>query len=204
MIFGKVQMSKEIYDFSLTYLAGGFEKFKFEDVLVHIHDKYLSGLLCDEDKTKKDLAFRLEAFRKLAVGKQAPDMLLNMPDGTVAALSQIKSEYCLLVFWAGWCPHCTQMMPDLDILSKQIPVEKLQIISVSLDTTDIERQKILNKLSGNILHQCGILGWNSPRVQDFHIYATPTLVLIDKKRTIIAKPIILNDLADALLEKNIR
>lgn len=204
MIFGKVQMSKEIYDFSLTYLAGGFEKFKFEDVLVHIHDKYLSGLLCDEDKTKKDLAFRLEAFRKLAVGKQAPDMLLNMPDGSVASLNQIKSEYCLIVFWAAWCPHCTQMIPDLDKLSKQISPEKLQIISVSLDTTDTDRQKLLGKLSGNILHQCDFQGWNSPRVKDFHIYATPTMFLIDKRRTILAKPIILNDLADALLEKNIR
>lgn len=204
MIFSKVQMSREIYDYALSYLAGGFEKFKFETVLVHIHEHYLSGLLCDEDKAKKDLAFRLEAFRKLAIGKQIPDAILHMPDGKVSSVSQETTGYTLLVFWAAWCPHCTRMIPELDKLSLQIPEDKLRIIDISLDTSDVARQAVLSKLTGKLLHQCDFKGWESSWVDDFHIYATPTMFLVDRNRLIKAKPITLNDLADALTELNIR
>lgn len=204
MIFTKVQMSREIYDYALSYLAGGFEKFKFETVLVHIHENYLSGLLCDEDKAKKDLAFRLEAFRKLAIGKQIPDAILHLPDGKVSSVSQETTGYTLLVFWAAWCPHCTQMLPELDKLSVQIPDQKLRIIDISLDTSIMARESVLAKLNGKMLHQCDFKGWESPWVNDFHIYATPTLFLVDRNRVIKAKPITLNDLADALTELNLR
>lgn len=204
MIFSKVQMSKAIYDYSLSYLVGGFEKFKFENVLVHIQEKYLSGLLCDEDKTQKDLAFRLEAFKKMAIGKQVPDMILKMPDGSLSSIDNLKSEYCLIVFWAAWCPHCIKMLPELDKISSLAPAGKIQIIAVSLDTTDIKLNEITGGFKGSLISQCDFKGWNSPWVKDYNVYATPTMFLVDRNRVIVAKPITLYDLADAFAEKGIK
>ena len=200
VLFSTVPMDPRVNDFVLTYLVGGFEKFKFEDVLVHISTKYLSALQCHDDKVKKSLASRIEAYEKMAVGKTSPDFRLMTENGKIVTRDSIPAQYCLLLFWASWCPHCLQMFPEVVKLTSGFSPEALKVVTISLDTSAVAYKTFISKSGGGQLNFCDFKGWDGRIMVDFHIYATPTMFLIDRQRKIISKPLTIGDLTDALQE----
>lgn len=65
-----------------------------------------------------DLAKQVETYRAMKKGNIAPDIqfsgdVLNNPDFSTTSLSEINSDYTLIVFAASWCPKCVQEVPQL-------------------------------------------------------------------------------------------
>jgi hypothetical protein len=61
---------------------------------------------------------KLERYGKLAQGQTTPDIKFTeytyFPEGVSAkSLHDLDSEYKLVVFAAGWCPHCVEAMPKI-------------------------------------------------------------------------------------------
>ncbi|HJF66500.1 MAG TPA: TlpA family protein disulfide reductase [Slackia equolifaciens] len=44
---------------------------------------------------------------------EAPDVTLNLVDGTQKQLSESRGHVVILSFWATWCPYCIEEMPDI-------------------------------------------------------------------------------------------
>ena len=61
VVLAQVEKSPMVYEFMLSYLVGGFEKYKMEKVLVHLYEKYLSGDHCPGDVKQDELSRRLKA-----------------------------------------------------------------------------------------------------------------------------------------------
>ncbi|MCP4552210.1 MAG: redoxin domain-containing protein [Bacteroidetes bacterium] len=55
-------------------------------------------------------------------------------------LKSIDSKYTLVIFWVSWCPHCTNLLPELHefYLDKK---GQLEMISISglMDKINAER-----------------------------------------------------------------
>jgi hypothetical protein len=95
------------------------------------------------------------------------------------------------------------MLPELSRLFQGSLRERMDILAVSLDT---DRKAWLDVLSGGDypwVHASELKGWQSKIANDFHIYATPTLILTDRQGTILAKPITLPELRTELRQKGI-
>lgn len=73
----------------------------------------------------------------------------------------------MLVFYSIECPHCKEMLPKLAELYKKQDGNRSEIVAVSID-----EQKD---------------AWLS------YLYATPTMILLDKEQKIIAKPITMEE-----------
>ncbi|MFU8842890.1 MAG: redoxin domain-containing protein [Bacteroidales bacterium] len=192
-----------VYEFIVDYLVGGFERFHFEKVLDYIAENY-SPEQCENEERKTDLQTRLEKYAELSVGKKAPEITLPDRNGNQVSLSSFRSDYTLVIFWASWCPHCIEILPDIHKLYKEsINSSKMKVLSVSIDTKMEDWVQILSRDNYVWTSVSDLKGWESPAAIDYNIYATPTMFLLDKAKNIVAKPITRSELVDALIRENI-
>ena len=192
-----------IYDFIVDYLVGGFERYHFDKVLDYIAENYTPDQCENEDK-KSDLQTRLQKYAELAVGKTAPDIILPDTSGKTVDLDKLKSKYVLVLFWASWCPHCTETLPKIfNLYENSINRKNLEVLAVSVDGEKDEWLAAVRKGGYEWLNVSDLNGWDNKAALDYNVYATPTMFLLDKNRKIVAKPITFHELKQALININI-
>jgi thiol-disulfide isomerase/thioredoxin len=136
----------------------------------------------------------MQWFSKMTVGQTAPDISTTDPLKKEIKLSSIAKPYTLVVFWASWCPTCEELLPKLETWYKS-KIMDMEILAISIDTTGTDWKNALAKNSYTFLHGCDLKGWNGKAAEDLCIYATPTMMILDRYRKIIAKPLSFEDFA---------
>lgn len=203
VILSKASVNAEVYKFLLDYFVGGFDKYHFDAVITYMADNFQDPFSCEDQARKTQLQKKLENFKKISVGKVAPEIIIPDPKGRQIRLSEINSEYTLLVFWSSECGHCAQMMPQLkELYDKQKP-KRWEVMTVSLDTSRNEWTKFLHEQKLNWMNGSELKGFNSVSADDYNIFATPTMFLLDREKKILAKPISYRELEQDLKENKI-
>jgi len=130
---------------------------------------------------------RLEGSKKLAVGNVAPEIIGTTVDGKFFDASTIKADKTLLVFWASWCPHCKQEMPELKKVYETQKPGTFEVVAVSIDTNSNELKTYLKEkqLTWTTLYDGK--SWFGALPVAYHLYATPVFYVLDKNRRIIGK-----------------
>jgi thiol-disulfide isomerase/thioredoxin len=186
--------SSEVYEFVVDYLVSGFEGLKMDKVLGWISDHYAEPLCKTEEKTT--LRRKLEAH-KMVVGSVVPDFTLNDLKGQPVNLTKALKDMNLVVFWASWCPHCNSMLPNIKSLCRG--KSNMEVIAISLDRSANDWNNAVYKAGFEDYRNLSDLQeWNGKVVEDYNVYATPTMFLIDGNRKILAKPSSIGELAKAI------
>lgn len=129
----------------------------------------------------------------MTVGATVPDFTMNDFNGDPVTFSEVQKEKTLLIFWSSWCSHCIEMLPQ--IKRWQLQNKEVEIVAVSLDTSENEWKNKVTELGIESWYNLFELkGWDGKSAEEYNIYATPTLILIDKNRKIISLPGNINDL----------
>jgi thiol-disulfide isomerase/thioredoxin len=182
-----VNQDRDMYAFVLDYLIKGFEKFKFEKVLTHIADNYMD----ESCETENELLVkkRMDAYRKMAIGNIASEIILEDINGNLTALSEIVHKYTLVLFWSTTCPHCNSMLPKLKKWYNEDREIDLEIFAISIDSSKTEWHNVVlnNQLPWRNCIEPG--GWTGRSASDYNLYATPTMFILDRNRRILAKPV---------------
>ena len=195
---GAASVSPTVYKFMLDYLVGGFDKYHFDDVITYIADNFQDPFSCEDAARKSALQKKLDNFKKLSIGKIAPDIQVPDIKGNMVSLLSVHTEYVLLVFWSSECPHCTAMMPKLKSFYDKQKIKKLEIMAVSLDTSKTNWTSFVKKEKLNWINVSELKGYFGRAEDEYNIYATPTMYLLDREKKIISKPITWNELEQAL------
>ncbi len=158
--------------------------------------EYLALKLLNEQgcTINNDFAAQLESYRAMKKGNRAPDIEFT---GDVFApgyetsnipkiLSDIKSNYTVIAFGASWCPQCPQELSMISGLYKKWKEQGVEVVFVSID----EDKEIFRSFAGvfPFISLCDYQKWESPIVKDYHVFATPTLYLLNNKRKILLRP----------------
>lgn len=156
--------------------------------------EYLALKLLNEQgcTLNNDLAAQLESYRAMKKGNIAPDIVFdletvgNKNPGIVKKLSDIKSNYTLVVFGASWCPACKDELVKIAALYSKWKQYGVEVVFVSLD----EDKQSFTSFVRNFpfISLCDFKRWDSPIVKDYHVFATPTLYLLDNKRAVVLRP----------------
>lgn len=158
--------------------------------------KYLALKLLNEHGNilNKNFANELEDYRAMKIGNIAPDF--DFKKDIVAPgyeanklpkkLSDIKSNYIVVIFGASWCPHCPPALSKISGLYKKWKEQGVEVVFVSLD----EDEKLFKSFASvfPFISICDYQKWESPIVKSYHVFASPTIYLLDNKRKILLRP----------------
>ncbi|MCD6346031.1 MAG: redoxin domain-containing protein [Bacteroidales bacterium] len=175
------------YNFLLEELTRVYERSEYETFFAYFTESFLLGSACTDESRNKELAEMLASIKKTTIGIQAPEIILPLKDGPVI-LSDIKAPYVMILFWASWCPHCNEMLPEIKRIYQQYKNRGFEIVAISIDKDKKEYKRALEKGNYGWINYSELKGWDCSIAYDYGIRATPTMILLDQERKIIAKP----------------
>ncbi|MGQ9846734.1 MAG: TlpA family protein disulfide reductase [Bacteroidales bacterium] len=199
-----IEMNKSI-DILIKNLLANTQK--LNEITKHLFDflekrslygssEYLALKLLNEQSCtlNNNFAAQLEGYRAMKKGNIAPDIVFNGDVVTPAyengnipkSLSDIKSNYIVVVFGASWCPYCPDELSKISTLYKKWKEHGVEVVFVSLDD-DPEKFKLFAG-AFPFISFCDYQKWESPIVKNYYIFATPTLYLLSNKREILLRP----------------
>ena len=135
----------------------------------------------------KPLLTRVNELKRLAIGSQAPEIVVNDPDGKQIALSSLRGKVVLVDFWASWCKPCRMENPNVVKVYAKYKNKGFEIFGVSLDK---EKGAWLEAIAADNLtwkHGSELAFWNSSFVKTYNIDGIPKTFLLDQNGIIIAK-----------------
>lgn len=113
------------------------------------------------------------------IGKFAPDAFLKNTRGITASIIDWRQgEKAILIFWATWCPHCTQELGAINNNFESIKQKGIKVIMVDLGET---KEDVKNYLNQRKIGLMSFVDENSYLQQPYHLIGVPTLIFIDEK-----------------------
>lgn len=200
-ILEKAMANQQVYEFVIDFLVDGFQAVGFEGGLEYVAAQNQLEQFCENTERKAELENKMELIKKLSIGKTAPDFSTIDLHGKQIKLSEIGAKKTVLVFWASWCPHCDEILPELKNYYDPLNTDELEIIAISLDELDTDIRSAVDKGSYNWINIAELKGWDGPVVLEYGIAATPSLFILDENKTIIAKPANIFELKEILEKK---
>jgi peroxiredoxin len=177
------------------YLFNLLEKRSLFSAAEHLALAMLDDSSCQLDEKHQAL---FEQYRKMAIGKTAPDIVFSKEVKGYARLSDIKSKYKLVVFGASWCNKCTEELPKLKpYYENWKKTDDVEVVFVSLD----QDNKAFSNFTTDFpwVSSCDYKSWEGQAVKDYCVFATPTMYLLDSNQKVVAKPVSAGHL-EAILE----
>ncbi len=186
-LMSKAAVNDAVFAFLQDQLALMFERSEFETFFAYFTENYLLDASCLDETRNLELAETLEAIKKTTIGNTAPEIIIPSDVGPVI-LSEMKEPYVLIIFWASWCPHCNEMLPEIKRIYSQYKSKGFEIVAISIDKDPKEYQKALDQGKYPWINYSELKGWDCSIAYDYGIRATPTMILIDQNKKIIGKP----------------
>jgi thiol-disulfide isomerase/thioredoxin len=172
------------------YLFNLLERHSLFQASEYLALKVLNETSCTIDS---DLANQLESYRAMKIGNIAPEIVFSgdfVAPGYASdfpkKLSDIKSNYKVVVFGASWCPKCTEELPEISKLYSKWKAQGVELVYVSLDEDKALFKNFVKDFP--FISTCDYKNWKGNIVQDYYVFATPTMYLLDNKREILLRP----------------
>ena len=173
------------------YLFDLLERHSLFQASEYLALKVLNEVSCT---INNDLAKQLETYRTMKKGNIAPDV--TFPENTIypielqnqrpKKLSDFKTPYSLIVFGASSCPKCAEEIPQISSLYTKWKAQGVEVVFISLDETGNDFQNFISSFP--FVSTCDFKKWQSPIVESYYVFGTPTMFLLDNKREILIRP----------------
>ena len=187
-IFTKLSTNEKIFNQLTDYLFDLLERHSLFQASEYLALKVLNEGSCT---ITDDLANQLETYRAMKKGNIAADMVFDKtnfvnPKITLTKLSDIKSNYTVVVFGASWCPKCNEELPEITKRFDKWKSKGIEVIFVAIE----EGRNSFIDFAESLPFPSYSDGkkWESKIVKDYYIFSTPTMFLLDSKREIILRP----------------
>ncbi len=164
-----------------------FGVYRFVDsvLMVNYSDFETVQLLHAQVTESEQLIDENRPIVSLEKGKIAPDFVSSRPEGEELALSDLRGNYVLLNFWAGWSQLSRDENRSLLKAMNTYGDQNLKILQVSLDD---DHQVWLDAIREDQLkwdHVSDLKRWDTPAVDLYGVDRIPFMVVIDPEGRIM-------------------
>ena len=154
----------------------------------------LSLLHQDQCTLNKDFEHKLESYRSMKIGNIATDFAFSRdcitpgydPDNPPNKISDLKTDYTVVIFAASWCPACQDELAQISSLYESWQEQGIEVVLVSLDSDKQIFKNFVRHFS--FISTCDYLKWESPVVNAYHVFATPTMYVLNSNQVIVLRP----------------
>lgn len=198
----KARPSKELFKYTVYYTTSTYETSKimgYDAIFVHIVDKYYktNQAWWISEAQKKKIIDRSNQISYTLLGKTAVNIAFSDSTQKVRTLQSVNAKYTVVIFWEPTCSHCKKEIPVLkayydSLRAAGISFEVYAIVADSYfdgEKTDIKGWKKFVK--ENKLNWVNVAAKNAQELANskyyYDVYSTPTVYLLDEKKTIIGK-----------------
>src|SRR5690606_39158089 len=129
---------------------------------------------------------QLEALALSAVGKKAPEIPGQTPDGKQLSLSDLRGKLTLIDFWASWGGPWRQESRTVVKLYEKYHAKGFNILGVSLDDDAGKWKQAIAADGLEWAHVSDLKAWDSELIKPYAVNAIPHTVLVDENGIIIA------------------
>ena len=124
-------------------------------------------------------------FTEASIGRVAPEITWSS-NGKNYKLSTLNDiPYYVLVFWSTGCGHCLREIPVLYQHTQNS--KNVKVVAFSLENNDKDWKNHIKKYP-NWHNVIGLKKWENPIARTYQIFSTPTYIVLNKEKKIIAKP----------------
>ena len=154
-----------------------------ETMANYVTDSYLLDFAKEIGYTQ--LVEILTSYKNNSIGNKAQNFEIpNFENEKSTSLYDLKdANRYLIIFWSSTCSHCAEELPKV----KNIIPENTKVIAIGIEDDAENWQKEIKNYP-NFIHVLGLEKWSNAIVKGYSINATPSYILLDKDKTIIAKP----------------
>lgn len=153
-----------------------------EELLVRVVKRY-----ADVKEPADEAGHELFELRELAIGKRAPDITGTDAAGKPLRLSDQRGKVVVLVFWAGWCAPCLEMLPHQRDLVKRLRGQPFVVLGINLDTSRAAQGKAEEQ------HEVPWRSWfdgrEGPIARRWNVRGLPVVYVLDARGVIRFKHI---------------
>ena len=145
----------------------------------------------EEKMNQRELAEQkvLQSKKEMEKGHRYREIIGRDPAGNTVKLSELikPGHATLLIFWASWCAPCIQEIPFFKELYKDYHAKGLDLISISLDSTEKTWLNALQKQAMEWPQMSELKGWKGSAPKDYGINSIPFVLLLDQNGCIVIR-----------------
>lgn len=153
----------------------------------YVTDNYLLEL--SKQTRYEALTEQVIVYKNNTIGNKAAnfDLAITKDGQTITTTLHdldLANQY-LVIFWSSTCGHCLEELPKI----KAILADKkdMKVIAFGLEDEADNWSKMIGEYP-DFIHVLGLGKWDNPTSDAYGIESTPSFFLLDKDKTIIAKP----------------
>ena len=196
--------NSQVDAFTFRYLLDRMIAYNNEAGLTHLLSWFLPDCT-DENPLPNMTQTLLEALKNCQPGKQAAALILPDQNGRPVDLSEVaaKNKLTLLFFWRSTCSHCKEFEPVLAQIYQKYHPLGVEVYSISSDQDERSWKAYL------LQHPTSWINVRIPpeRREEigklFPAPSTPTLIAVDKNRTVLRR-LIIRETLEAYLEEELK
>ncbi len=189
-ILANLVNNEETFNLITKYLFDVLENHSLFKAAEHLAIKILTDY---PNVANTIFATELERYRHIKKGNIAPDIAFagevfqsGSKINTPKKLSEIQTSYKVVIFGSSGCSNTAKELSQTISLYKNWKSQNVEVVFISLNT-DKTLFKNFTKVFP-FISMCDYKKWESKAVQDYYVYTTPTILLLDKNHKIILQP----------------
>ena len=194
---------KDIIAYTIWFITNQYETPKTvgtDGVFVHMAEKYyLTGIMpVSDSSTLQNVKERVKVLKPLLVNKIIPDlgvMSYRAPD-RLDYIHGSKAEYEVVFFYSPTCGHCPESAPKLKAFHDKFKPQGVEVMTIAIDGSEEEWRKFIKEFKlENLVNTYGMVASRQVVYRnDYDVFSTPTVYVLDKNKKIIARRLGVEDL----------
>ncbi len=212
--------SPEMFKFLLNWLTDEYISPKYmgqDAVFVHLFEQYHSKGISNWLNEKQMETINRRAYMLMAnlIGAKAADLEMLDTTGKPSPLYQVEANYTVVVFWDPTCGHCKEELPKIDsVYREKWKAHDVKMYGVlSADSKEDLKPEWLKYIREHNLGEwvnvyqtkeietANYAAQKPGYRQLYDVTLTPTIYLLDKNKSIIAKKLTWQQLNELLQVK---